>query len=178
MRRRSLPAAGCGPGRRPCPGGGAGGRQAEGWLLLAEGERIQRHPLLVPLDHRREDPEGRRLHHRRGSKALVIPLAPLALLLLLAGPAGAATVLSVGDGDTMRVVDGSKRLTIRLACIDVPETAQRPYGDASSQRLQELAPVGSGGASVQQKASISIRILRLPGSPRASLVASHHNSTL
>ena len=69
--------------------------------------------------------------------------APLALLLLLAAPAAAATVLSVGDGDTMRVVDGSKRLTIRMACIDAPETAQRPYGAASRQRLQELAPVGS-----------------------------------
>jgi endonuclease YncB( thermonuclease family) len=68
---------------------------------------------------------------------------PFALLLLLAGPAGAATVLSVGDGDTLRVVDGSKRLTIRMACIDAPETAQRPYGAASRQRLQELAPVGS-----------------------------------
>jgi micrococcal nuclease len=68
---------------------------------------------------------------------------PLALLLLLAGPAGAATVLSVGDGDTLRVVDAGKRLTIRMACIDAPETAQRPYGAASQQRLQELAPVGS-----------------------------------
>ena len=71
--------------------------------------------------------------------------APLALLLLLASPAGAATVLSVGDGDTLRDVDGSKRLTIRIACIDAPETAQRPYAAASRQRLQELAPVGSGG---------------------------------
>jgi hypothetical protein len=68
---------------------------------------------------------------------------PLALLLLLAGPAGAATVVSVGDGDTLRVSDGAKRLTIRMACIDAPETAQRPYGAASRQRLQELAPVGS-----------------------------------
>ena len=69
--------------------------------------------------------------------------APLALLLLIAGPAGAAQVVSVGDGDTLRVVDGGKRLTIRMACIDAPETAQRPYGAASRQRLQELAPVGS-----------------------------------
>jgi endonuclease YncB( thermonuclease family) len=67
---------------------------------------------------------------------------PLALLLLLAGPAGAATVVSVGDGGTLRVSDGAKRLTIRMACIDAPETAQRPYGAASRQRLQ-LAPVGS-----------------------------------
>ena len=68
---------------------------------------------------------------------------PLVLLLLLAGPAGAATVLSVGDGDTLRVSDGAKRPTIRIACIDASETAQRPYGAASRQRLQELAPVGS-----------------------------------
>jgi endonuclease YncB( thermonuclease family) len=73
----------------------------------------------------------------------VIRPASIALLLLLAGPAGAATVLSVGDGDTLRVSDGGKRLTIRMACIDAPETAQRPYGAASRQRLQELAPVGS-----------------------------------
>ncbi len=36
-----------------------------------------------------------------------------------------------------------KRLTICVACIDVPETAQRPYGAASRQRLQALAPAGS-----------------------------------
>jgi endonuclease YncB( thermonuclease family) len=56
----------------------------------------------------------------------VLRPVPLALLLLLAGPVGAATVLSVGDGDTLRVVEGSKRLTIRLACIDAPEMAQPP----------------------------------------------------
>jgi endonuclease YncB( thermonuclease family) len=43
----------------------------------------------------------------------------------------------------MRVLEGGKRLTIRMACIDAPEMAQRPYGAASRQRLQELAPVGS-----------------------------------
>ena len=69
--------------------------------------------------------------------------AALTLVLLLAGPTGAATVLSVGDGDTIRVSDGGRRLTIRLACIDAPETAQRPYGAASRQRLQALAPIGS-----------------------------------
>ena len=66
-----------------------------------------------------------------------------ALAVLLVGPTGAATVLNVGDGDTLRVGDGGKRLTIRMACIDAPETAQRPYGPASRQRLQGLAPVGA-----------------------------------
>lgn len=70
-------------------------------------------------------------------------VSALALTLLLAAPASAATVVSVGDGDTLRVSDGGRRLTIRLACIDAPETGQSPYGAASRQRLQDLAPVGS-----------------------------------
>ena len=69
--------------------------------------------------------------------------APLALLLLLADPAGAATVLSVGDGDTVRVSEGAQRITIRLACIDAPETAQAPFGVASRTQLQQYLPVGS-----------------------------------
>ena len=68
---------------------------------------------------------------------------PLLALILLAGPATAATVLSVGDGDTIRVSDGPQRLTIRLACIDAPETAQAPYGAQSREHLQQLLPVGS-----------------------------------
>ena len=39
---------------------------------------------------------------------MVIRPASLALLLLLASPARAATVLSVGDGDTLWVVSGSR----------------------------------------------------------------------
>ena len=66
-----------------------------------------------------------------------------ALALLLAVPAEAAMVLSVGDGDTLRVEDGGKKVTIRLACIDAPETAQVPYGMASRRLLQELAPIGA-----------------------------------
>ena len=68
---------------------------------------------------------------------------PLLALIMLAGPAGAATVLSVGDGDTVRVSEGAKRITIRLACIDAPETAQAPFGVASHTQLQQYLPVGS-----------------------------------
>ena len=47
---------------------------------------------------------------------------PFALLLLLAGPACAATVQSMEDGDTMLVVDGSKRLTIRARIANCRQT--------------------------------------------------------
>ena len=76
-------------------------------------------------------------------------LAPLLSLLALAFPlltplaAAAAKVISVGDGDTLRVEDRGKKMTIRLACIDATETAQAPYGMASRRLLQELAPIGA-----------------------------------
>jgi endonuclease YncB( thermonuclease family) len=73
----------------------------------------------------------------------VIRPLPFLFLALLAAPAAAATVVSVGDGDTIRVSDGAQRVTVRLACIDAPETAQRPYGAASRQQLQQLAPMGA-----------------------------------
>lgn len=63
------------------------------------------------------------------------PLTPLA--------AAAATVLSVGDGDTLRVDDGGEKVTIRVACIDAPEMAQSPHGQQAREALQALLPVGS-----------------------------------
>jgi len=68
---------------------------------------------------------------------------PLLALILLAGPAKAATVLSVGDGDTVRISEGAQRITIRLACIDALETAQAPYGATTRTQLQQYLPVGS-----------------------------------
>jgi endonuclease YncB( thermonuclease family) len=60
-----------------------------------------------------------------------------------AAPTGSYKVLSVGDGDTLRVSQGnSAPMTVRLACIDAPEMSQAPYGPASSQRLKQLLPVG------------------------------------
>jgi endonuclease YncB( thermonuclease family) len=70
-------------------------------------------------------------------------LSLLALSLLTPMVAAAATVISVGDGDTLRVEDGGMKVTIRLACIDAPETAQAAYGMASRRLLQELAPIGA-----------------------------------
>jgi endonuclease YncB( thermonuclease family) len=53
-----------------------------------------------------------------------------------------ATVLSIGDGDTIRVRQGGKAITVRLACIDAPETAQSPYGQQARRYLQQRLPIG------------------------------------
>jgi endonuclease YncB( thermonuclease family) len=66
----------------------------------------------------------------------------LAVLLAMA-PLPPATVLSIGDGDTIRVSEAGRTVVIRLACIDAPELAQRPHGEQSRRLLSRLAPVGS-----------------------------------
>jgi endonuclease YncB( thermonuclease family) len=67
----------------------------------------------------------------------------LSAVLLLAAPAHSASVLSVGDGDTITVTEGSKRIKVRLACIDAPETSQSPYGMEARKTLQGLLPIGA-----------------------------------
>jgi hypothetical protein len=54
-------------------------------------------------------------------------------------------VVSVSDGDTLRVLDAGQRVTIRQACIDAPEMAQAPYLVPGSIRSPELS--GEGGVS-------------------------------
>ncbi len=76
-------------------------------------------------------------------------LLHLALLLGLTAPVGCAaqpqraTVLSIGDGDTIRVRQGGRRITVRLACIDAPELAQQPHGQRARDYLQLRVPVGT-----------------------------------
>ena len=70
-------------------------------------------------------------------------LAALLLTSCTTANADAATVLSVGDGDTIAVMDQGQRVKVRLACIDAPETSQRPAGPAARAALQQLLPVGS-----------------------------------
>tara|TARA_B100002051_G_scaffold156666_1_gene148142 strand:- start:573 stop:1187 length:615 start_codon:yes stop_codon:yes gene_type:complete len=67
----------------------------------------------------------------------------LLLALCCTTHVNAATMVSVGDGDTIRVSEGSRRFTIRLACIDAPESSQRPWGARSTAFLKQLTPVGS-----------------------------------
>ena len=94
-----------------------------------------------------------------GSVWLVVPQVPLmrmlptALLglagfsLAVLGPfcqlASAGTVLSIGDGDTISVLERGQKLKVRLACIDAPEMAQNPDGLASRNQLRALLPLGS-----------------------------------
>jgi micrococcal nuclease len=52
-----------------------------------------------------------------------------------------ATVLSVGDGDTLRVQGQDGPITIRLACVDAPETNQA-YGPEATLRLRQLLSTG------------------------------------
>ena len=52
--------------------------------MQAKGERIQRHPLPVPLVHCRQHLESGRLHHCRGREAVMLRSARLALFLLAA----------------------------------------------------------------------------------------------
>ena len=52
---------------------------------------------------------------------------------------GAVVLVSVGDGDTIRVKDAKgNRVTIRLACIDAPETSQGNSGKWSTKTLRNL----------------------------------------
>ena len=74
----------------------------------------------------------------------------LLLLLVPASPAFGFTVISIGDGDTLRVSNGDRPVTVRLACIDAPEMSQRPYGGKSRQLLRQLLPVGSEVSLKQQ----------------------------
>jgi micrococcal nuclease len=51
-------------------------------------------------------------------------------------------VTKIIDGDTITVTKGNNTLTVRLACIDSPETNQ-PLGNQAKQRLQQLLTLGS-----------------------------------
>ena len=76
-----------------------------------------------------------------------IPLTALILLLSFPTTATAqsrttAEVVSTGDGDTLTVKENGEQFTVRLSCIDAPESTQRG-GQASADRLKELLPQGT-----------------------------------
>jgi endonuclease YncB( thermonuclease family) len=58
--------------------------------------------------------------------------------------AGPVALVSVGDGDTIRVRTASGQVvTVRVACIDAPETAQGDPGAVATQTLRALLAAGS-----------------------------------
>jgi micrococcal nuclease len=86
------------------------------------------------------------MHKPQRSPLVSLSLASLLSISLSSSPAIAQTItgaiVSVGDGDTIRVRTPDKTLTVRLSCVDAPEISQRPYGQAASNRLKQLLPVG------------------------------------
>ena len=70
---------------------------------------------------------------------------------LVSGP---VTLVSVGDGDTVRVTSRQgEKVTIRLACIDAPETSQGASGKWSTQTLKGLIQ----GKSISLKPQVKDR---------------------
>jgi micrococcal nuclease len=56
---------------------------------------------------------------------------------------GPASLVSVGDGDTIRVTGANgQKVTIRMACIDAPETAQGESGAQATLVLKQLLGAG------------------------------------
>jgi endonuclease YncB( thermonuclease family) len=93
---------------------------------------------------------GKSLKYSTRSISLLVLISSCSRFVLLlfgvvhiAVPSHAASILSIGDGDTITVREGSQRSKVRLACIDAPETSQSPYGMASRRALQGLLPIGS-----------------------------------
>lgn len=79
---------------------------------------------------------------RLGLLLALVGAQPLAQPAAGSAQALGATVLSIGDGDTIRVRQAGRILTVRLACIDAPETAQSPYGQLARRYLQQRLPTG------------------------------------
>ncbi|MEX1323991.1 MAG: thermonuclease family protein [Synechococcaceae cyanobacterium] len=73
----------------------------------------------------------------------LIVLLGLSAPLVVAAQPPEATVLSIGDGDTLRVRRDGHAITVRLACIDAPEMAQRPHGQRARDYLRMRLPIGS-----------------------------------
>jgi endonuclease YncB( thermonuclease family) len=83
-----------------------------------------------------------------GGRSLVLALLCAGLVLLTASCAAVsqppgASVVSVGDGDSIQVRQAGQLLRVRLACIDAPEQGQRPHGQQAHRELRQQLPSGS-----------------------------------
>ncbi|HEY9699070.1 MAG TPA: thermonuclease family protein [Trichocoleus sp.] len=76
---------------------------------------------------------------RRFASLFALLLLGLALPFQVVAETTNARVISTGDGDTLRVRENGQTITVRLACIDAPESNQ-PGGQQSAARLRQLLP--------------------------------------
>jgi endonuclease YncB( thermonuclease family) len=83
---------------------------------------------------------------------LVVTAGQVAVPAHAAGNHG--NVLSIGDGDTLRLRSTAGVITVRLACIDAPESSHGPWGAAAGRELQALLPMGK---AVELKAKATDR---------------------
>ncbi|MEB3354722.1 MAG: hypothetical protein VKM34_10905 [Cyanobacteriota bacterium] len=100
---------------------------------------------------------------------------PLLLLLaaLLPGAGSSQTlkgeVLSIGDGDTLRVRQGGRAITVRLACIDAPEIAQSPWGQQARRHLQQRLPIG-------REVSLEVKSTESSSAPTSAATGDHDDA--
>ena len=100
---------------------------------------------LDPTGCHNNSKTGVRHCHRSGSRP------PQKSSGLMSGP---VTLVSVGDGDTVRVKDKSgAKVTIRLACIDAPETSQGSSGRGATKTLKGMIQ----GKSISLKPQVKDR---------------------
>lgn len=120
------------------------------WEAIATLSTIPRHS--APFDSAQQKRQqyrdnARYANQTASSRALPAPRPPM--VAAPASVAGAnlptATVISVGDGDTLRVQLQGADVTIRVACVDAPERNQA-FGPEAGQRLQQLLPSGQAVA--------------------------------
>ncbi|MFQ4139654.1 thermonuclease family protein [Nodosilinea sp. PGN35] len=82
--------------------------------------------LYATAQQKRQEYEANRAYAAQAAAAKTLPTA---------------TVVSVGDGDTLRVQGQDGPLTIRLACVDAPESGQS-FGPEATLRLRQLLSTG------------------------------------
>ena len=88
------------------------------------------------------------------------------------------TVVSVGDGDTIRVRQGDETKIVRLACVDAPEMRQPTYGELAKQQLQALLPIDTvvflRPVDTDRYGRLVAEVFRSDGNVNLSLVATGH----
>lgn len=81
-------------------------------------------------------------HNGGGSSGSSGSSTPSPLNSPSSNPLKVAEVISIGDGDTVKLRVDSKTVTTRLGCIDAPEIAKKLWGERAKYKLGQFLPVG------------------------------------